>query len=194
VRVCRQDGAKSPPVHRCVSCDGDQESWPGIYAGIPNMDTITALDIDNVGRSSRGIAGGGSRDASILAQLTAFRNQGQGLFRFQRPGHRSPSPPTARPLRYACLPRRREGRRVEALVGQCRQAVTPVSSRTPTSRSRFAVTPVSSRTPTSRSRFAIADPPGRVRESHRGAVRAANSTRAGRRSHSRIRGRPHARP
>ena len=73
---------------------------------------------------------------------------------------------------------RRSRRRVEALVGQCRQAVTPVSSRTPTSRSRFAT----------------ADPPGRVRESHRGAVRAANGTRAGRRSHPRIRGRPHARP
>jgi hypothetical protein len=63
--------------------------------------------------------------------------------------------------------------RVEALVGQCRQAVTPVNSRTPTSRSRFAT----------------ADPPGRVRESHPGAVRASNGTRAGRRSHPRTGGR-----
>ena len=47
--------------------------------------------------------------------------------------------------------------------------------------------PVSSRTRTSRSRFATADPPGRVRESHPGAVRAANGTRGGRRSHPRIR-------
>ena len=51
-----------------------------------------------------------------------------------------------------------------------------------------------SRTPTSRSRFATADLPGRVRESHPGAVRAANGTRAGRRSHPRIRRPPHARP
>jgi len=57
-----------------------------------------------------------------------------------------------------------------------------------------AVTPVNSRTPTSRSRFATADPPGRVRESHPEAVRAANGTRAGRRSHPRIRRPPHARP
>ena len=69
-------------------------------------------------------------------------------------------------------------RRLEALVGQDSQAVTPVSSRTPTSRSRCAT----------------ADPPGRVLESPPGAVRAANGTRAGRRSHPRIRGRPHARP
>ena len=61
-------------------------------------------------------------------------------------------------------------------------------------RTRAAGTPVSSRTPTSRSRFATADRPGRVRESHPGAVRAANGTRAGRRSHPRIRGPPHARP
>ncbi len=69
-------------------------------------------------------------------------------------------------------------RRVEALVGQCGQAVTPVSSRKPTSRSRFAT----------------ADPPEQVRESHRGAVRVANGTRAGLHSHPRIRGRRHARP
>jgi hypothetical protein len=68
--------------------------------------------------------------------------------------------------------------RVEALVGQCRQAVTPVNSRRPTSRSRFAT----------------ADPLGRVRESHPGAVRAANGTRACRRSHPPVRGPPHARP
>jgi hypothetical protein len=54
--------------------------------------------------------------------------------------------------------------------------------------------PVSSRTPTSRSRFATADRPGRVRESHPGAVRAANGTPAGRRSHPRLRAPPHALP
>ena len=73
---------------------------------------------------------------------------------------------------------RHSRRWVEALVGQRKQAVTPVSSRTLTSRSRFAT----------------ADPLGRVRESHRGAVRAANGTRACRYSHPRIRGRPHAQP
>ena len=57
-----------------------------------------------------------------------------------------------------------------------------------------AVTPVNSRTPTSRSRFETADPPGRVRESHLEAVRAANGTRDGRRSHPRIGGPPLARP
>jgi hypothetical protein len=58
-----------------------------------------------------------------------------------------------------------------------------------------AVTPVNSRTPTSRSRFATADPLGRVRESHPGAVRAANGTRSGRRSHPCLRGPPpHAWP
>ncbi len=53
---------------------------------------------------------------------------------------------------------------------------------------------LTSRTPTSRSHFAIADPPGRVRESHPGGVRAANGTRAGRRSRPRIRGQPHVQP
>jgi hypothetical protein len=53
-------------------------------------------------------------------------------------------------------------RYVCALVGQCREAVRPVNSRRPTSRSRFAT----------------ADPLGRVHESHPGAVRAANGTRA----------------
>jgi arsenate reductase (thioredoxin) len=43
--------------------------------------------------------------------------------------------------------------------------------------------PISSRTPTSRSHFAAADPPVQVHESHPGAVRAANGTRAGRRAH-----------
>jgi hypothetical protein len=55
-------------------------------------------------------------------------------------------------------------------------------------------TPVNSRRPTSRSRFATADPLGRVRESHPGAVRAANGTRACRRSHPPVPGPPHARP
>ena len=54
--------------------------------------------------------------------------------------------------------------------------------------------PVNSRRPTSRSRFATADPPGRVRASHPGAVRAANGTRACRRSHPPVPGPPHARP
>src|SRR5438445_349028 len=42
--------------------------------------------------------------------------------------------------------------------------------------------------------FATADRRGRVRESHSGVVRAANGTRACRRSHPRVRGPPHARP
>ena len=48
---------------------------------------------------------------------------------------------------------------------------------------------VSSRTPTSRSRFATADRPGRARGSLPAAVRVASDTRAGRRSHRRFRGR-----
>jgi hypothetical protein len=56
-----------------------------------------------------------------------------------------------------------------------------------------AVTPVSSRRPTSRCRFATADRQGRGHGSPPGAVRAASRTRAGRRA-PRIRGPPHAPP
>ena len=55
-------------------------------------------------------------------------------------------------------------------------------------------TPVNNRTSTSKSRFATAHPPGRVRESHPGAVPAANGTRADRRSHPHIWRPQHARP
>jgi hypothetical protein len=53
---------------------------------------------------------------------------------------------------------------------------------------------VSSRTPTSRSRFATAGHPGRVRESLLAAVCVANDIRAGRRSRRRVRGPRHAPP
>jgi hypothetical protein len=69
-------------------------------------------------------------------------------------------------------------RRSRRFVGHCRQGITPVNSRRPTSRSRFAT----------------AHPARRVRESHPGAVRAANGTRAGPRSHRPVPGPPHARP
>jgi len=69
-------------------------------------------------------------------------------------------------------------RPLDALVGQCRHALRPISSRTPTSRCRFAT----------------ADHPGPARGSRQGAGRAAIGTRAARSSHPRIRGPPHARP
>jgi hypothetical protein len=80
--------------------------------------------------------------------------------------------------------RRRRGQSVEP---------EPSSMSCVVGRSRQAVTPVSSRRPTSRCRFATADRQGRGRGSHPGAVRAASGTRAGRRA-PRIRGPPHAPP
>jgi len=61
-------------------------------------------------------------------------------------------------------------RPLDALGGQCRHVLRPISSRTPTSRCRFAT----------------ADHPGPARGSRQGAGRAASGTRAARSSHPRL--------
>src|SRR5918911_4461475 len=69
-------------------------------------------------------------------------------------------------------------RPLDALVGQCRHALRPRSSRTPTSRCRCAT----------------ADHPGPARGSRQGAGRAAIGTRAARSSRPRLQERLHAPP
>ena len=64
-------------------------------------------------------------------------------------------------------------RPLDALVGQCRHALRPISSRTPTSRCRFAT----------------ADHPGPARGSRQGAGRAAIGTRAAQSSQPRLKAR-----
>ncbi len=72
----------------------------------------------------------------------------------------------------------RSRRPLDALVGQRRHALRPISSRTPTSRCRFAT----------------ADHPGPARGSRQGAGRAAIGTRAAKSSHHRLREQLHAPP